>query len=180
MSPGHLVPCRPAEVVFALCLASRRLRCTIVKFKCGRSSLFKFVNNITKMVVGAEGPTRAYGLVRRPCFAGERSTWSQVGRVQQRRRGGVVGAASPVSAHPATAQVQLPAFDGVESIVRRRSSESCEESLVEFIYTPTGGSRVTTRVVLSRGVRQSRVRTCLLYTSPSPRDRQKSRMPSSA
>ena len=95
MSPGHPVPCSPAKVVFALCLASRHLQCIIVEFKCGRSSLFKFENNIiTEMVAGAEGPTRAYGLVPRPYFAGERSTWSQVGRVQQQRRhGGVVGAA---------------------------------------------------------------------------------------
>ena len=56
----------------------------------------------------------------------------------------------------------------MESIVGRRSSESCEESLVEFIYTPTGGSR-DTRVVLSRGVRQSRVRTVQdVSTSPVP------------
>ena len=32
----------------------------------------------------------------------------------------------------------------------------------------------------SYGVRLTRVAPCLLYTSPSPRDRQKSRMPSSA
>ena len=32
----------------------------------------------------------------------------------------------------------------------------------------------------SWGLKPSRRRTCLLYTSPSPRDRQKSRMPSSA
>ena len=31
-----------------------------------------------------------------------------------------------------------------------------------------------------RSYRLERVRNCLLYTSPSPRDRQKSRMPSSA
>ena len=30
------------------------------------------------------------------------------------------------------------------------------------------------------GGREARLKTCLLYTSPSPRDRQKSRMPSSA
>ena len=36
------------------------------------------------------------------------------------------------------------------------------------------GQRVSTQLVLHRH------RTCLLYTSPSPRDRQKSRMPSSA
>ena len=29
-------------------------------------------------------------------------------------------------------------------------------------------------------IEESRIRGCLLYTSPSPRDRQKSRMPSSA
>ena len=32
----------------------------------------------------------------------------------------------------------------------------------------------------SRGFSNSLIKTCLLYTSPSPRDRQKSRMPSSA
>ena len=42
-------------------------------------------------------------------------------------------------------------------------------SLVEFIYMPTGGSRVTTTVVLSRGVRQSRVRAVQdVSTSPMP------------
>ena len=32
----------------------------------------------------------------------------------------------------------------------------------------------------NRSIRYPRGKTCLLYTSPSPRDRQKSRMPSSA
>jgi len=97
--------------VFALCLASRRHRCLIVEFKCGRSGLFKFKNNVV-----AEGSLELHS----GC---------------------------------ATGQFDTLVFDGVESVVGRRSSESCEESLVEFIYTPTGGSRVTTRVVLSRGVR---------------------------
>ena len=35
-------------------------------------------------------------------------------------------------------------------------------------------------VGVSGGVDSAVVSTCLLYTSPSPRDRQKSRMPSSA
>src|SRR5674476_614537 len=39
---------------------------------------------------------------------------------------------------------------------------------------------ITVRVVLGRGAAIDTVWTCLLYTSPSPRDRQKSRMPSSA
>ena len=33
---------------------------------------------------------------------------------------------------------------------------------------------------LKGGLRVTHIKTCLLYTSPSPRDRQKSRMPSSA
>jgi len=42
-------------------------------------------------------------------------------------------------------------------------------SLVEFIYMPTGGSRVTTTVVLSRGVRQSCVYAMQdVSTSPVP------------
>ena len=36
------------------------------------------------------------------------------------------------------------------------------------------------QVVKKVGFRMASWRTCLLYTSPSPRDRQKSRMPSSA
>src|SRR5678810_1433656 len=37
-----------------------------------------------------------------------------------------------------------------------------------------------TEEYLSRGIHHVLVYPCLLYTSPSPRDRQKSRMPSSA
>ena len=43
------------------------------------------------------------------------------------------------------------------------------------LVTGTNGKSTTTRMLAS-AVRT----TCLLYTSPSPRDRQKSRMPSSA
>ena len=42
--------------------------------------------------------------------------------------------------------------------------------------TPTTSSNFT----FSRGSNLAATRVCLLYTSPSPRDRQKSRMPSSA
>ena len=35
-------------------------------------------------------------------------------------------------------------------------------------------------IVISAGDHQSNNKSCLLYTSPSPRDREKSRMPSSA
>ena len=41
-------------------------------------------------------------------------------------------------------------------------------------------SKYTIGTSLSAWIRRIMVNTCLLYTSPSPRDRQKSRMPSSA
>jgi len=92
VSPRHPVSCSPAEVVFALYLASRRLRCIIVEFKCGRSSLFKFDNNVV-----AEG-----------------SLGRQVQSVHHRR----------------PFKFDTPVFDDVESVVGRRCSKSCEESLV--------------------------------------------------
>src|SRR5674476_365701 len=42
--------------------------------------------------------------------------------------------------------------------------------------SPFGNPRITVRLPTPRGLSQAT--TCLLYTSPSPRDRQKSRMPS--
>ena len=61
----------------------------------------------------------------------------------------------------------------------------------EISYTGTNVSDADLDVILERGVhvnldllsqihRYGRRNSCLLYTSPSPRDRQKSRMPSSA
>ena len=50
-----------------------------------------------------------------------------------------------------------------------QEGETIEASSVEFYL---GGKGANQAVALSR--------FCLLYTSPSPRDRQKSRMPSSA
>ena len=42
-----------------------------------------------------------------------------------------------------------------------------------------GGSQLTLQIIKEEG-KVTRDELCLLYTSPSPRDRQKSRMPSSA
>ena len=48
----------------------------------------------------------------------------------------------------------------------------------------TGAARgiglATTQLLLGKGWRVAMVDICLLYTSPSPRDRTRSRMPSSA
>ena len=70
------------------------------------------------------------------------------------------------------------AVDANDGMIRRicRDLRLVETALVD---NPTW--RVSEiRGGLSIGVASGRVDVCLLYTSPSPRDRQKSRMPSSA
>ena len=63
-------------------------------------------------------------------------------------------------------------------------SNNVEEKILHG--TTTVGIKATDGVVLCADMRASagyfiaNNNTCLLYTSPSPRDRQKSRMPSSA
>ena len=47
-------------------------------------------------------------------------------------------------------------------------------------FGATGGLSVNDHVVCSQVMAGGRVEFCLLYTSPSPRDRTRSRMPSSA
>ena len=49
---------------------------------------------------------------------------------------------------------------------------------VEMLINPEADQAEVERVIRELGL--DRPVTCLLYTSPSPRDRQKSRMPSSA
>ena len=59
-----------------------------------------------------------------------------------------------------------------------------EDQAIKKLYFPKGGYiRFTNNTCLPRTVcnlNDGRGKACLLYTSPSPRDRQKSRMPSSA
>ena len=55
------------------------------------------------------------------------------------------------------------------------SSDISQQVQQEF---PEGNGMLLVRQTLPGGVAQGKL--CLLYTSPSPRDRQKSRMPSSA
>ena len=56
---------------------------------------------------------------------------------------------------------------------------SIKQSILERRYKPAPVRRVEIPKP-NGGVRKLGIPTCLLYTSPSPRDRQKSRMPSSA
>ena len=55
--------------------------------------------------------------------------------------------------------------------------------MFHFIGIGGMGMRALAKILLDKGIKISGsdvVDSCLLYTSPSPRDRQKSRMPSSA
>ena len=54
-----------------------------------------------------------------------------------------------------------------------------KNSRIVFQAYPLFNDLLAAREILDRGAWQF-VKICLLYTSPSPRDRQKSRMPSSA
>ena len=69
--------------------------------------------------------------------------------------------------------------DGVSYL--RGLSEACHHSLV---LAPAGGKptcrRIGYRVFLEEDLDKAKFFFCLLYTSPSPRDRTRSRMPSSA
>ena len=55
--------------------------------------------------------------------------------------------------------------------------DNCEENGVTFIATESGAPDFS---VLEMDKRITLITCCLLYTSPSPRDRTRSRMPSSA
>ena len=48
------------------------------------------------------------------------------------------------------------------------------------LFAPSGKAAISARIALGCRVIQLHYEVCLLYTSPSPRDRTRSRMPSSA
>ena len=85
--------------------------------------------------------------------------------------------------------------NGLDKGMRHRSTHLIEDSLNSDIiaFLEVDGrlpfSEIANKLGVSEGTIRNRVsamkeagllRICLLYTSPSPRDRQKSRMPSSA
>ena len=68
------------------------------------------------------------------------------------------------------------ARQGAKVVVNYNSSRAGAKNTLEEIASFKGKAiAVKADISTSRGVK-----SCLLYTSPSPRDRQKSRMPSSA
>ena len=88
-----------------------------------------------------------------------------------------------VSAHPLSAEgLAHPVSVVSGEKLRRGTATSLGETLNQIpgIHSSSFGQAVGRPVI--RGLGGPRVKTmdCLLYTSPSPRDREKSRMPSSA
>ena len=76
----------------------------------------------------------------------------------------------------ATAQTSTTANNPIDEIIvtARRKSESLQD-------VPGSVTAITAATIEKAGIqRAGDFLSCLLYTSPSPRDRQKSRMPSSA
>ena len=101
------------------------------------------------------------------CFVLGITNLSQVRRDATHRRAGVGARASALT----TPRASCP-----EKIFRSPSAP-CREILRSFPYRFTPIVRVESIILR---VSPPRLTSCLLYTSPSPRDRQKSRMPSSA
>ena len=74
---------------------------------------------------------------------------------------------------------QKPGTSGLRKSSRHFATPHYLESFIEAILRTVPGVQGGTLVVGGDG-RFGNREACLLYTSPSPRDRQKSRMPSSA
>ena len=58
-----------------------------------------------------------------------------------------------------------------KEVIKEQMEEEMKKNIAEFTEILVENKLVTS---------QAQIQDCLLYTSPSPRDRQKSRMPSSA
>ena len=57
---------------------------------------------------------------------------------------------------------------------------SLERGEIVGLLGPNGAGKTTSFYMITGMIKPTKGNICLLYTSPSPRDRQKSRMPSSA
>ena len=92
----------------------------------------------------------------------------------------VVGVSALASARTVNAVPVVPNFTQGSMTSNTETTSTVTETINSMNYD-TGYQYVITGTNISHdGTTISAPNTCLLYTSPSPRDRQKSRMPSSA
>ena len=70
----------------------------------------------------------------------------------------------------------------VACLIKKHYTSSTSQTVTGAVLTPTTSGRIQLSLTNSQtaAMKSGRYVYCLLYTSPSPRDRQKSRMPSSA
>ena len=66
------------------------------------------------------------------------------------------------------------------SFVLNVDPRQAEQNIRGAMVLPNGTGKSQKVLVITQGAKEDEAKACLLYTSPSPRDRQKSRMPSSA
>ena len=84
----------------------------------------------------------------------------------------------PGADHPMiTPQLDDPEDHIDKNVVVVGTGDAGIENALGLATDPALGNTVT---ILNRGTDFAKAKICLLYTSPSPRDRQKPRMPSSA
>ena len=80
----------------------------------------------------------------------------------------------------AKAQAVVSSLAAVESALEGKTAEMFAEKLTGNKKALKKARKATAKTVRAAEKELARIERCLLYTSPSPRDRQKSRMPSSA
>ena len=79
------------------------------------------------------------------------------------------------------ASIRLARDSAAAQVAEMRSRiAELEDTVANLIYDREVSDKATKRAVVELESFRTQAETCLLYTSPSPRDRQKSRMPSSA
>ena len=83
-----------------------------------------------------------------------------------------------------TAKAQIWLGDGYDeetkAAVRAMLDNEDKTDLIEAFYKDLEFGTGGLRGIMGAGTNRMNIYTCLLYTSPSPRDRTRSRMPSSA
>ena len=87
---------------------------------------------------------------------------------------------APTPAATTTAPAVAPAATGKVDEAAAKAVVAHYADIVFAVYSDAESTAKTLQTAVDAFLAKPNADTCLLYTSPSPRDRQKSRMPSSA